>query len=364
MVDLEKQAPPKKKKTWQIILILVVLGLAVNFILPQFTDFRASIEVVKDMTWWAVALAVVAEMLSYLSYGYCLHAIFSLHQHKISMFTGAMIAMASSSIGLVAGGWVAASAATYGFARKRGADQASSSMAGILPSMLINSVIFFVAIAGIVFLAFTHQLTQTQLIQYTIFLALLLIFTYGYLAALYYPKTTFKVVNWALWNWANIRRKPYSPTVTKESIQRFTSAWKTLRDGRWVRPLIGASAYILFDMACLYFTFVAAGHSVNLGVLAAGYGLPLLLAKMAFIVPGGVGVVEASMAALITGMGVDKGISTVVTIGYRLLSFWLPTLMGFGLGGILGRKNGTNGNGSNGGEPMTTETVVETETAA
>ncbi len=49
--------------------------------------------------------------------------------------------------------------------------------------------------------------------------------------------------------------------------------------------------------------FVAAGENVSPGVLLAGYGLPLLLGKVAFFIPGGVGVVESSMAVLYTRVG-------------------------------------------------------------
>jgi uncharacterized membrane protein YbhN (UPF0104 family) len=44
--------------------------------------------------------------------------------------------------------------------------------------------------------------------------------------------------------------------------------------------LLGAIANIGFDMLTLYFLFVAAGHNVSLGILFAGYGLPLMLAMV------------------------------------------------------------------------------------
>jgi uncharacterized protein (TIRG00374 family) len=73
-------------------------------------------------------------------------------------------------------------------------------------------------------------------------------------------------------------------------------------------------------------------------VLFAGYGLPLLLAKMAFIVPGGVGVIETSMAALFTSQGVPGDIALVVILGYRLLSFWIPIMIGFLVYFLINRK--------------------------
>jgi hypothetical protein len=63
--------------------------------------------------------------------------------------------------------------------------------------------------------------------------------------------------------------------------------------------------------------------------LFAGYGLPLLLAKMAFIVPGGVGVIETSMAALFSSLSVPNDVTLVTILSYRLIAFWIPIFLGF-----------------------------------
>jgi hypothetical protein len=49
------------------------------------------------------------------------------------------------------------------------------------------------------------------------------------------------------------------------------------------------------------------------------------------ILPGGVGLVEGSMAALYTSLGVPHAVTVVVILSYRFLSFWLPSLLGFPL---------------------------------
>lgn len=338
VADFEIEKPQNKKKTWRVIIILVLLGLAVNLVLPKLMDIRHAFEVIREMTWWAVALAVLAEALVYLGYGFCLRTLLDIQNHRLSIVEGAMIALASASIGLVAGGWIGSAAATYRFVNKSGASKSSSTIAGILPSMLVNAVIFLVSVIGISFLAITARITQSQLIQYASFLFFLIIFTYGYLLALVFPNGTYKVVNWALWNWARLRKKPYDPAKTKKNVNTMIQAWKSLRKGSWFRPLLGAFAYIFFDMACLYLIFFAAGHQINLGVLFAGYGIPFLLAKMAFILPGGVGVIEVSMNAIFSSLGVPPEVSIVVVIGYRLISFWLATFVGLALSPFLTRK--------------------------
>jgi len=92
-------------------------------------------------------------------------------------------------------------------------------------------------------------------------------------------------------------------------------------------------------MLTLYFLFIAAGYNVSPAVLFAGYGLPFILAKLAFLFPGGLGVIEGSMVVLYDSLQVPNSISVVVVLGYQLLSFWMPTLLGFAATAYLSRKS-------------------------
>jgi uncharacterized membrane protein YbhN (UPF0104 family) len=103
MENQEQQPSPPKIRLWRHLPILIVLGLAVHLLVPQITTLEHSWSVVKSLTWWAVALAVAAQVLSYLGNGYMLHAILKSNQQKLSTGRGALISMASQSIGLVVG---------------------------------------------------------------------------------------------------------------------------------------------------------------------------------------------------------------------------------------------------------------------
>jgi len=102
--------------------------------------------------------------------------------------------------------------------------------------------------------------------------------------------------------------------------------------------VLGAFLNNGFDMLCLYFLFLATGYHVTPAVLLAGYGIPQLLGKLTVIL-GGVGVVESGMVGLYVLLGVPKTGSVIVVLVYRLLSFWLPTLIGIALVPYLERQN-------------------------
>ena len=129
--------------------------------------------------------------------------------------------------------------------------------------------------------------------------------------------------------WAKFRRQEYQPEKTKNWLAGLFNAADLLLAGGWRGPLLGAVLNVAFDMLTLYFLFIAAGHRISLGMLLTGYGLPLLLGKMAFMVPGGVGIVESTMTGLYASLGVPNAVTVVVVLTYRVLSFWLPLLLGF-----------------------------------
>ena len=45
--------------------------------------------------------------------------------------------------------------------------------------------------------------------------------------------------------------------------------------------------------------------------------------------PGGLGAVEAAIAAGLTAAGIDGGIAVSATLLFRVLTFWLPTIPGW-----------------------------------
>ena len=334
----EETTPVKKRKSWQIFVLILFLGLAVNLILPRILNINEAVTVLRDMIWWLVLIALATESLVYISYGFSLKSVLDIQGHNLSVLECTAIFLSSYSIGIVAGGWVGAAATTFGLFARKGVRKSNAMVAGLLPSMLANIPLILIAIAGIITLRLTGHLSESQLIQYSIFIALLLIMSFGYLIGLAFPNTAFKLVNWALWNWNRFRNKPYDPEATQLRLNIFFNAWKHMGKGNWWRPLLGTIAYYGFDLLTMYLIFLAAGYKINLGILFAGYGLPYLLAKMAFIVPGGLGVIETSMAALFTSLAVPKDIALVVILGYRLISFWIPILVGFLVYFLINRK--------------------------
>ena len=323
---------------WQKIGYLTVLGIALYLILPQITALENSWQVLKSMGLWAVGLAFFAQILSYLGSGFLLQSILAIAHQKVSLWLNTMIVLGSYSIGMVAGGMIGTTAVIYHWTSGGKGSMEGATLASIFLPQFNTIMLVLLSIFGLVHLVLAHSLTQAQLIGFgATMLILVLIIGSAALVVRFRNQATKAIIGLSS-RVARLNRKSFDPNATRQEASDLFGAWDALWQGAWHRPMVGAFLNVAFDLLTLYFLFVAAGENISLGVLLAGYGLPLLLGKVAFIIPGGVGVVESSMAVLYNGLGVPQTTTVAVVLSYRLISFWIPSLAGFPIAAYLQRS--------------------------
>lgn len=338
-----RQIPKLTLRVWHYLPMLLVLGLAVHLLLPQITALEHSLQVIRQMALWAVGLAILAQVGSYLGSGYMLRTLVKVAGQQFTLLRATVITTAAASVGLVAGGMVGNAAATYRWMRASGVNQEGALLTGWLPSFFNNALLWLVSLVGVLHLLFVHDLTTVQSMGFA-FTALILGMAVGVvLWGVGHRLQLVAVAENLSRRWAVLRHKAYDSAPVHDATEQLFTMWDTLRAGGWRGPLLGAALNVIGDMLTLYFFFIAAGHTVSPGVLLAGYGLPLLLGKMAFFLPGGVGLVEGTMTALYTGLGVPDAVTIVVILAYRATSFWLPSLIGFPMAAHLQRTVHSSG---------------------
>jgi uncharacterized membrane protein YbhN (UPF0104 family) len=331
-----------QNRVWQKIATLIFIGIAVHLILPQITALENSWQVLISLRYWAVGLAFIAQFLSYLGNGYLLLCILAVTHQMISLWKSTLIVFGAASIGMVAGGMVGSSAATYRWISGTDRSLEGAALASFLFPLFNNIVLVLVSIFGLVHLLVVHSLTQAQIYGFGITLLILgIIIGSILLTARYRTQTTALILSAAAYL-TRIERKSFDPAAIQNQAGDLFDAWDILWQGAWFKPVFGAILNVVFDMLTLYFLFIAAGELISPGVLVAGYGLPLLLGKLAFFLPGGVGVVESSMAVIYNGLGVTPATTVVVVLGYRLISFWIPSFVGFPIAALLSRSQNSS----------------------
>lgn len=312
------------------LLLVLLLGAGVHILLPRMVTFEHALQVIRQMVPWAVALGLLMQVLGYLGIGYLLRALVGVAKQRLTVGRATAIFAAASSVGLVGGGPVGSIAATYRWMRASGVSRHGAALAGPVPVLFIDAALLLMGVFGVGHLLIAEELSTLQIVGFALILAALVAVVGAVAWATRHRAAVTGLARRAAHRWARVFHRPFEPNVVEAGVRRWFRVWDALRDGGWRRPALGALLYIGCDMLSLNFIFLAARYPVSLGTLLAGYGLPLLLGKVSFL-PGGLGIVEATMAALYDSLGVPNEVSVVVILVYRFLSYWLPLLLGFPL---------------------------------
>lgn len=155
-----------KIKIIRYIIPLLLVGVVVGALLLRTTTITDTLTVIESMPLWLLGLAVFAQVCSYLGSGFVLSAIMKLGKSKLSTGRGALITMAAASIGLIAGGWVSSSAATYFWVSKnKDAEGGIATLTGILPGLYNMVMLIIVTVIGMIYLLLNLSLSKPQIIN-------------------------------------------------------------------------------------------------------------------------------------------------------------------------------------------------------
>src|SRR5262249_52676640 len=88
-----------------------------------------------------------------------------------------------------------------------------------------------------------------------------------------------------------------------------------------------ASADLLFDLASLDLMFLAVRYQPGFGPLAIAYTVANIASALP-ITPGGLGVVEVTLVAIMVGFGAPRPTAGLSLVGYRIVNYWLALIPG------------------------------------
>jgi putative heme transporter len=103
----------------------------------------------------------------------------------------------------------------------------------------------------------------------------------------------------------------------------------------WVVVL--AAGVWLADFGCLLCAFRAVHAAIPWSGVLLAYCVAEI-AGMLPVVPGGIGIVEGSLAAILAAYGADRGSALAAALSFRLASFWLAIVVGWISVAVIARK--------------------------
>lgn len=295
------------------VISLLFLGAAVHFVLPHLTTIETASQTLSRVWGYWLFAAVAAQILSYLASGCLVTSVVRLSGDVVSPGRGALITLASNTVGTLGGGFIGTATSSYRWVRQ-GVSTDAAALSGWLPPIINNVVLLGVSSWGLLVLLVRGDLEGPVLVTLVVLQLIVAAALIGMAWSIRHQKRITRLVE-------------KSPAKLRSAIQQMFASIRLLSGRRWREPLLCSALNIGFDAATLFLLFSAVQHPIGVSALLAGYAIPQLLGKVLFL-PGGVGAVEASMVALYASLGVRHEVGVIVVLAYRVISFWLPTLLG------------------------------------
>ena len=125
-------------------------------------------------------------------------------------------------------------------------------------------------------------------------------------------------------------RHAYADAV-EESINSFHGGLRNIRNNKYGLAKAAMFSYLgwAFDILAIYAIFLSLGERhIHVSVLIITYTISMVSGWLPLFLPGGLGIVDGTMAILFIYSGVPVEVAMLATLLYRLASYWFNTVLG------------------------------------
>ena len=321
-----------KAKRWVKIGIFILIAVAV---LVSVSDIRKMIRLSAKLDPYFLCLSFSAAFASYLLIAISLKKILELMNIRLPFLEIFTISWISTSINYVLStGGVGGFTARVYLLKKKGVSYSDTIVVSIIHTFIMNVILMLFVLIG-----FATLIAHKQIRTYNFIISSLLIFV-----ALYITYLAFKSVvnrkfreNWIdrIARWTNKLHSFFSTKgdnlIETGELKSFKAEFNKgmelmgLKKGELKAPVL----YIFLDwigcLLTLYFCFLAIHYFIHPEVLVVGFAVGLF-ASILSLIPGGLGVMEGSMAAVYYSLTVPLEEAIVAVILYRLIYYVFPFL--------------------------------------
>ena len=304
---------------------VLIFAFVVQFlVLPQIQGTRKALRELGHVHVTYLIAGVAFETAAIVSYAFLTRSVLPREQ-PCSVLTLLRVQLSTLGFSHVApGGTAAGSPLGYRLLTHAGIDGADAGFAiatqGAGSAVVLNVILWLALVVSIPFNGFNPLYLSAALVG---------VLAIGAFAGLVVSLTTGEERSAKVFT-ALATRVPFvSPVRVNDLVHKVAERLRQLGSDRelLVRAASWAAANWLLDAASLWVFVAAFGYRVSVVSLLVAFGVANVLAAIP-ITPGGLGVVEAVLTALLVGFGAPTGVAVLGVASYRLLNFWLPIPLG------------------------------------
>lgn len=327
------------KRRWKLIvniITLIALAVLVYFIRDQLVQ---TLHNLKKVNGWVLLSLIPLQLLNYHAQTKLYMNLFEIVGNKLSYKFLYRAAVELNFVNHVfpSGG---VSGVSYFGVRMKDGEKISAAKATLVQLMKVALVILsfeILLLAGLFFLAVVGKANGLMLFTAGALSTSMVIGTFAFTYLIGSQRrinTFFLTVTKGLNKLIQVVRPKHPETISIESAHKvfddlhtnymeFRKHTRELRAPFWWAVLANVT-----EVACLYAVYIAFNEWVNVGAVILAYAVANF-AGFVSVLPGGVGIYEALMTAVLSAGGVPAALSLPVTVMYRVLSTLIQVPPGY-----------------------------------
>ncbi|MDQ3878968.1 MAG: YbhN family protein [Actinomycetota bacterium] len=314
----------------RIVGTLATLALAARLVVPHLHEMKASAALLAGSAWFALAAMFGCQLISNLAYGELVHTVLRSAEQSAPRHLVQRAMVAGTCVQRTVPWGSGVSLAVIVGALRRGGLDAPRATASVIASGMLSSFVLalFLPVTAIVavLLGAGGGMVAGVIAVAAVVIATALVARIAskrpallgaFIEKIFRPASRGPL------------KKVIKPQAFAAAVVKAVSGVDQLVSDR--RALGRAFFWALLnwaaDLGVLIAVSVALAPGISLPGLALAFVIGQLVAAVP-ITPGGVGIVEATVTAALIAQGAPPAAATVTVLGWRLISHWLPIMVG------------------------------------
>lgn len=332
---------PQRRSNWVRLAIVVgVLAFAAVF---AFTDLRELWRTFTEANPWLLPLPIVCVVLSYLTMARSYQGISVAAGYPVPFWEMLKITVVANAVNyLLATGGLSGFAVRMYFFTKLSMPSSSAVLVSLAQTFLTNATLFLFIALGFVYLIAAGDLTGYAFAATSVLMLFFVAAAIVAVVLLFHSRWRRRTL-FCLAQLAHVLLRRLSPHRAPARTHLWRYQFNLNRGIEFLlerkRQMWAPLFYIIADwiltILILHTAFLTLRHPVNFGYVVVGFAVGIVLTFVT-IIPGGLGVMEGSTAAMFASFGVPFETAVLAVLLFRLVYSLLPLLVSlFFLHGML-----------------------------
>lgn len=334
----EKKDTAKKGFPWKLVINLVTIAALCLLIYGVRDEILNTLQNLKNLEVWALLLIIPAQILNYHSYAELYQSLFKILHHHVRYMNLFKLQLELNFVNNIFPSGGVTGISYFGLRMKKyGVSPGKSTLVQMIRYVLLFVSFQVLLFVGLIVLAIGGQASNFAILVAGSLATLLFVGTLGAMFIVGSKKRIngfFTYITRVINRLIKIVRPKHPETISIQKVQDlFTELHENyveLRQNPKVlrRPLVHALMANVAEILTIYVVYIAFGEWVNPGAVIIAYAIANF-AGLISVLPGGVGIYEALMTAVLASAGVPAGVSIPITITYRVLNMAIQLPPGY-----------------------------------